>query len=85
MDFLLNTAGSRGVDVFSAAVVSLFYGICYVARDFQDNRLSASVDNVAAAFFVYRTDSGSCLADTAYTVNSLGNKNCKKAKQTQSG
>ena len=81
MGILLNTAGSRGADVFSAAAVPRIYGIRYVTRDFQDNRLSASVDNVAAAFFVYRTDSGSCLADTAYTVNSLDNKNCKKAKQ----
>ena len=83
MGILLNTAGSCGADVFSAAAVPRIYGIRYVTRDFQDNRLSASVDNVAAALFVYRAYSGSGGAGTAYTADCLDNKNRKKSKQAQ--
>ena len=49
---LLNTAMCGSVNVFFTAVVSKIYRICYDAGDFQNNRLSASMDNVGITFRV---------------------------------
>ena len=76
MGILLNTVMCGNVNVFLTAVVSYIYRICYDAGNFQNNRLSASMDNVGIAFFFYRIDCGFGIAAASYPYNCLDNKNC---------
>ena len=53
MDIMLNTVMCSGVDVFFTTAVSRIYRICYVTWNFQNNRFSASMDNVGITLFFY--------------------------------
>ena len=76
MGILLNTVMCGNVNVFLTAIVSYIYRICYDAGNFQNNRLSTSMDNFGIAFFFYRINCGPGITAASYTYNCLDNKNC---------
>ena len=80
MDILLNTADYCGTNVFFATLVPEFYRICSISGNIQNNRISATMDNVAVTFFFCRVNGGIGYTIIAYTFNYLDNKDCKKSK-----